>query len=68
MARIAFKYRLSPNKETTSKLYWTLNRCRELNNAALSERRDAWKYERKSISFYDQQNDLPDIKHNLRPE
>ena len=39
----AYKYRLYPNKATTSKLYWTLNRCRELYNAALSEYQDAYK-------------------------
>jgi putative transposase len=39
-----------------------LELCRELYNAALSERREAWKLERKSISYLDQQNVLPEIK------
>lgn len=60
--RETFKYRMYPNQETTSKLYWTLDRCRELYNAALSERRDAYKYAGISVSYYDQQNDLPEIK------
>src|SRR5712691_8734964 len=38
----AFKYRLYPNKTTEKKLYFTLNRCRELYNACLSERKDAY--------------------------
>src|SRR5947208_16045299 len=38
----AFKYRLYPNKATEKKLHWTLTRCRELYNAALSERKDAY--------------------------
>ena len=38
-----YKYRLYPNKEVTRKLYWTLTRCRELYNAALSERKDSYK-------------------------
>jgi transposase len=42
--RKTFKYRLSPNKETEQKLYWTLTRCRELYNAALTERRDAYHF------------------------
>ena len=66
--RKTFKYRLSPNKQTEQKLYWTLTRCRELYNAALSERKDAYKYAGKSISYYDQQNDLPEIKAEIREE
>ncbi len=68
MMRKAFKYRLYPNKVTERKLQWVLDRCRELYNAALSERRDAYKYAGKSISYYDQQNDLPEIKQEIRPE
>jgi putative transposase len=46
----AFKYRLYPTKETKHKLYWTLTRCRELYNAALSERKDAYvQYQRSAI-------------------
>ncbi len=66
--RKTYKYRLYPNKETTSKLYWTLNRCRELYNAALSERRDAYRYAGLSLTYYDQQNDLPEIRHEIREE
>jgi len=58
----SYKYRLYPNKETAQQLQWVLDRCRELYNASLSERKDAWKYARKSINYYDQQNDLPEIK------
>jgi putative transposase len=63
-----FKYRLYPSSETEQKLFWMLTRCRELYNAALSERRDAYKYAGKSISYYDQQNDLPEIKAEIREE
>ncbi len=66
--RKTFKYRLYPTKQTEQKLYWTLTRCRELYNAALSERKDAYKYAGKSISYYDQQNDLPEIKAEIREE
>jgi putative transposase len=40
--RKAFKFRLYPNKEQERKLFWTLTRCRELYNAALSERKDSY--------------------------
>jgi putative transposase len=66
--RKTFKYRIYPDKAMEKKLYWTLTRCRELYNAALSERRDAWKYAHQSINFYDQQNDLPEIKTAIREE
>src|SRR5436190_5651218 len=56
------------NKATEQKLDWTLARCRELYNAGLSERKDASKYAGKSISYYDQQNDLPEIKAEIREE
>jgi putative transposase len=65
--RKAYKFRLSPNKQQEEKLFWTLNRCRELYNAALSERKDAYRMAGKSISYYEQKRDLPEIKE-IRPE
>lgn len=62
-----YKYRLYPTKQQCERLQWILDRCRELYNAALQERKEAWKYARKSVGYYDQQNDLPEIKE-LRPE
>ncbi len=65
--RKAYKFRLYPNKQQEEKLFWTLNRCRELYNAALSERKDAYRMAGKSISYYEQKRDLPAIKE-IRPE
>jgi len=65
--RKAYKFRLSPNKQEEEKLFWTLNRCQELYNAALSERKDAYRMAGKSISYYEQKRDLPEIKE-IRPE
>jgi len=65
--RKAYKFRLYPNKQQEVKLFWTLNRCRELYNAALSERKDAYRMAGKSISYYEQKRDLPEIKE-IRPE
>lgn len=58
----AFKFRLYPNHEQEQKMLWTLTRCRELYNAALSERRDAYKYAGKSVSYYEQKRDLPEMR------
>lgn len=38
----AYQYRIYANKHTTEKLQWVLSRCRELYNAGLQERRDAY--------------------------
>ena len=65
--RKSFQFRLSPNKEQECKMFFTLNRCRELYNAALSERRDSYRYTGKGVSYYDQKRDLPEIKE-LREE
>ena len=42
MSMKAYKYRIYANKQTTEKLAWVLDRCRELYNAGLQERRDAY--------------------------
>lgn len=48
--RKAFKVRLYPNATMEKKLYFSLNRCRELYNACLSERKDSYqKYERTQL-------------------
>ncbi|HAE83674.1 MAG TPA: transposase [Ktedonobacter sp.] len=63
----AYKYKLYPNKKQAEKLQWTLDRARELYNAALQERRDAYRMCRVSISYNQQAAQLPEIKE-LRPE
>jgi putative transposase len=66
--RRAYKYRLYPTRKQEQKLFWTLTRCRELYNAALSERKDAYRMAGKSISYYEQKRDLPEIKREIREE
>lgn len=63
----AFKYRIYPTKKQTSKLEETFELCRELHNAAIEERQNAYGSRAKSISYSVQQNQLPDIK-KIRPE
>ncbi|HEX8882733.1 MAG TPA: transposase, partial [Candidatus Acidoferrum sp.] len=62
MSKRTFKYRLYPNRRQREKLQATLDVCRELYNAALQERREAWSSHRKSIHYVEQANQLPDIK------
>src|SRR5713101_2108674 len=66
--RKAYKFRLYPTKKQEQVLFWTLTRCRELYNAALAERKEAYRMAGKSISYYEQKRDLLEIKAVLRPE
>lgn len=64
----AFKFRLYPTKKQEQRLQWTLDRCRELYNAALTERKEAYRMAGKTISYYEQKRDLPEIKADIRSE
>jgi putative transposase len=66
--RKAYKFRLYPTKQHEQTLFWTLTRCRELYNAALAERKEAYQMAGKSISYYEQKRDLPEIKAEIREE
>lgn len=58
----AFKFRIYPTEKQIGKLEWTLRCCKELYNAALQERRDAYKMCGVSVSYYTQNMQLPEIK------
>lgn len=50
----AYKYRLYPNTATIEKLQWVLDRARELYNAGLQERRDAYEMSvKRHPNYYD---------------
>src|SRR5438067_12393085 len=52
----AFTYRIDANTATTEKLQWVLDRCRELYNAGLQERRDAYEIgDKRHPNYYDDQ-------------
>ncbi|VUT23823.1 MAG: putative transposase [Candidatus Methanolliviera sp. GoM_asphalt] len=57
-----YKYRIYPNREQKSILEEWLEICRILYNDCLTERKDAWGKSRKSINYYDQANQLKEIK------
>jgi len=58
----SFKYRLYPNTQQRQALNRILEIHRQLYNAALQERREAWKRCRVSISYTDQANQLKEIR------
>jgi putative transposase len=57
-----FRYRLYPGVHQVSALNSQLALCCELYNAALQERRDAWRLQRKPIYYFDQTRQLKEIK------
>src|SRR6266699_2987233 len=63
----AYKSRIYPHKATTEKLQWVLDRCRELYNAGLQERRDAYEMAvRRHPNYYDDEARKPDKKGIVR--
>ena len=58
----SFKFRIKTSKSINAKLENTLELCRFLYNAALQERRDAYRLNRISLNYYDQANQLSEIK------
>src|SRR5215469_15960109 len=65
--RKTFKYNMVPTAEQEGAMAIVLRRCRELYNAGLQERRDAWHKCGMSITAAGQSTQLPDIKV-ARPE
>jgi len=60
--RKAFLYRLYTSKAQSEKMDSLLHTARELYNAALQERRDAWRGHHKSLNYYDQAKELKEIR------
>src|SRR5450759_4851776 len=67
MVRRAHRYRLYPTRVQGVAMGGVLDRCRELYNAALEERQQAYMRHGLSISSAAQQRQLPAIKV-IRPE
>src|SRR5437588_5498638 len=58
----AFVYRLYPTAKQAEQLTWILDRCRELYNAALEERREAYRMAGKTLGYCEQKRELPGLK------
>src|SRR5579872_5589374 len=65
--RKTYQYKLQPTAEQEGTLAFVLRRCRELYNAGLQERRDAWQQRGVSITPASQSAQLPAVKE-VRPE
>jgi putative transposase len=62
-----FKFLLEPTTRQRAALECVLDLQRELYNAALQERRGAWKWNRRSVSYFDQTKELTELRQ-LRPD
>jgi putative transposase len=58
------KVKIYPTEEQLKVLWELSDRCCSLYNLALADRKDAWKNDRKSTKYVDQQNKLPEFKKN----
>lgn len=62
MGHKAFKYRLYPNRAQEAALDTTLWLCRDLYNAGLKERREAYRKRGVTIGYYEQKRSLTEVK------
>ena len=60
--RKTFKYRIYPTSKQETLLSSQLEECRMLYNLFLSEKKNSWENEQKSIGLYDLINLLPRLK------
>jgi putative transposase len=63
--RKTFKYRLKPTPDQERLLERTLMLCRHVYNAAIGERREAWRMCGVSVTYYQQKAELPGIKEAM---
>ena len=63
--RKTYKYKLKPTPTQERVLGHTLMLCRHVYNAAIGERREAWRKCSVTITYYQQQAELPGIKEAL---
>jgi putative transposase len=65
--RKTYKYKLKPTVEQAAAMALAVRRCRELYNAGLEARREAWQKCGVSVTVAEQSAQLPAIKE-VRPE
>jgi putative transposase len=63
--RKSYKYRLKPTPQQEQMLDRTLMLCRHIYNAAIGERREAWRMRGVSVTYYQQKAELPGIKESM---
>ncbi len=61
----SYTFKLKPTPDQARRLERTLMLCRHVYNAALDERREAWRRCRVSVTYYQQKAELPGIKEAM---
>jgi len=65
VVRRSYKYKLKPTPQQTEMFERTLMLCRHVYNAALGERREAYRMRGISLNYYHQKAELPGIKEAM---
>src|SRR5262249_60977674 len=63
--RNTYTYKLKPTPEQERMLDRTLMRCRHVYNAAIGERREAYRMRGSSLTDYQQKAELPGVKEAM---
>ena len=63
--RKTYQYKLKPTLEQERMLERTLMLCRHVYNAAIGERREAWRMRGVTVTYYQQKAELPGIKEAM---
>src|SRR5690242_9595866 len=63
--RKMYKYKLKPTPQQERTLDRTLMLCRHVYNAAVGERREAWLKRGVTVTYYQQQAELPGVKEAM---
>jgi putative transposase len=63
--RKTYKYKLKPTLEQERELERVLMLCRHIYNAAIGERREAWRMRGVTVTYYQQKAALPGIKEAM---
>ena len=64
----AFKYRIYPNKKQMERIDKNIGCVRWIYNYALAKKMKAWQQEKKNLSRFDLQKDIPDLKRQKETE
>jgi putative transposase len=63
--RKTYQYKLKPTSQQERMLERTLMLCRHVYNAAIGERREAWRMRGVTVTYYQQKAELPSIKETM---
>jgi putative transposase len=63
--RKTYKYKIKPSPQQEQEFERILMLCRHVYNAAIGERREAWRMRGAVVTYYQQKAELPGIKEAM---